>query len=134
MLSAHWAFAVKHWLRFRRLRALICSRVRQVRLRVCTCIWKPVRFRHRRKPVVRKAQQSLCATCSFNTPARMKFQKGLHQAGYILGVVQHAALSHPEIAFTLIRNGKQVFSSDGKGQADCTGVRRIRQGNDCQYD
>lgn len=48
----------------RRLRALICSRVRQVRLRVCTCIWKPVRFRHRRKPAVRKAQQSLCATCS----------------------------------------------------------------------
>ena len=39
-------------------------RVRRVRLRVCTCIWKPVRFRHRRKPAVRKAQQSLCATCS----------------------------------------------------------------------
>ena len=36
----------------------------RVRLRVCTCIWKPVRFRHRRKPAVRKAQQSLCATCS----------------------------------------------------------------------
>ena len=51
-------------LRFRRLRALICLRVRRVRLRVCICIWKPVRFRHRRKPAVRKAQQSLCATCS----------------------------------------------------------------------
>ena len=58
------ASVVKHWLRFRRLRALICSRVRRVRLRVCICIWKPVRFRHRRKPAVRKAQQSLCATCS----------------------------------------------------------------------
>mgnify|MGYP000718760165 CR=1 FL=1 len=53
----------------------------------------------------------------FNTPARMKFlKKDFTEAGYILGVVQHAALSHPEIAFTLIRDGKQVFSSDGKGK------------------
>ena len=47
----------------------------------------------------------------------MKFlKKDFTEAGYILGVVQHAALSHPEIAFTLIRDGKQVFSSDGKGK------------------
>lgn len=53
----------------------------------------------------------------FNTPARMKFlKKDFTEAGYILGVVQHAALSHPEIAFSLIRDGKQVFSSDGKGK------------------
>ncbi len=43
-------------------------------------------------------------------------KKDFTEAGYILGVVQHAALSHPEIAFTLIRDGKQVFSSDGKGK------------------
>ncbi|BFL40086.1 DNA mismatch repair endonuclease MutL [Agathobaculum sp. NSJ-28] len=53
----------------------------------------------------------------YNTPARMKFlKKDFTEAGYILGVVQHAALSHPEIAFTLIRDGKQVFSTDGKGK------------------
>ena len=53
----------------------------------------------------------------YNTPARMKFlKKDFTEAGYILSVVQHAALSHPEIAFTLIRDGKQVFSSDGKGK------------------
>ncbi len=53
----------------------------------------------------------------YNTPARMKFlKKDFTEAGYILGVVQHAALSHPEIAFTLIRNGKQVFTTDGKGK------------------
>ena len=47
----------------------------------------------------------------------MKFlKKDFTEAGYILGVVQHAALSHPEIAFTLIRDGKQVFSTDGKGK------------------
>lgn len=53
----------------------------------------------------------------YNTPARMKFlKKDFTEAGYILGVVQHAALSHPEIAFSLIRDGKQVFSTDGKGK------------------
>ncbi|MGO5029791.1 DNA mismatch repair endonuclease MutL [Candidatus Agathobaculum pullicola] len=53
----------------------------------------------------------------YNTPARMKFlKKDFTEVGYILGVVQHATLSHPEIAFCLIRDGKQVFSTDGKGK------------------
>lgn len=53
----------------------------------------------------------------FNTPARMKFlKKDFTEAGYVMGVVQHAALSHPEIAFTLIRDGKQIFSSAGDGK------------------
>ena len=53
----------------------------------------------------------------YNTPARMKFlKKDFTEAGYILSVVQHAALSHPEIAFTLIRDGKQVFTTDGRGK------------------
>lgn len=53
----------------------------------------------------------------FNTPARMKFlKKDFTEAGYILGVIQHAALSHPEIAFILIRDSKQVFATDGKGK------------------
>lgn len=53
----------------------------------------------------------------FNTPARMKFlKKDFTEAGYILSAVQHAALSRPEIAFTLIRDGKTVFSTDGKGR------------------
>lgn len=50
----------------------------------------------------------------FNTPARMKFlKKDYTEAGYVFGVVQHAALSHPEIGFTMLRDGKQVFSSAG---------------------
>lgn len=53
----------------------------------------------------------------FNTPARMKFlKKDFTEAGYVLGVVQHAALSHPEISMTLIRDGKQVFCSAGDGK------------------
>lgn len=53
----------------------------------------------------------------FNTPARMKFlKKDFTEAGYVIANVQQQALSHPEIAFTAIKDGKQVFSSDGKGK------------------
>ena len=51
----------------------------------------------------------------YNTPARMKFlKKDFTEAGYILGVVQHAALSHPEIAFTLIGTENRYFPRTGK--------------------
>ncbi len=53
----------------------------------------------------------------YNTPARMKFlKKDFTEAGYVLSVVQHTALSHPEIAFSLIRDGKKLFSTSGDGQ------------------
>lgn len=52
----------------------------------------------------------------YNTPARMKFlKKDFTEAGYILSVVEHAAESHPEIMFRLIRDGKDVFHSPGGG-------------------
>lgn len=53
----------------------------------------------------------------FNTPARMKFlRKDFTEAGYVISVVQHAAMSHPEIAFTMIRDGRQVFATPGNGK------------------
>lgn len=53
----------------------------------------------------------------FNTPARMKFlRKDFTEAGYVVSVVQHAAMSHPEIAFTMLRDGRQVFATPGNGK------------------
>ena len=53
----------------------------------------------------------------YNTPARMKFlKKDFTEANYVLAVVQHAALSHPEIAFSLTRDGSLVFSTPGNGK------------------
>lgn len=53
----------------------------------------------------------------FNTPARMKFlRKDFTEAGYVISVVEHAAMSHPEIAFTMIRDGRQVFATAGNGK------------------
>ncbi len=50
----------------------------------------------------------------FNTPARMKFmKKDATEAGYITDICQRAALSHPEVSFRYIRDGKDIFFTPG---------------------
>ena len=52
----------------------------------------------------------------FNTPARMKFMKSDSVEGSrVAGAVQLQALAHPEVAFTFIRDGKQILSTPGTG-------------------
>ena len=46
----------------------------------------------------------------FNTPARRKFMRSEATENYHLtNIVTHYALAHPEIAFTLANNGREVF-------------------------
>ena len=53
----------------------------------------------------------------YNTPARMKFlKKDVTEGTTVSAVVEQQALSHPEIAFKLIRDGKQTFSTSGDGK------------------
>ena len=50
----------------------------------------------------------------FNTPARMKFlKKDVSEGNACANVVERIALSHPEISFKFIRDGKQVISTVG---------------------
>ncbi len=52
----------------------------------------------------------------YNTPARMKFMKSDSVEGSrVTAAVQLQALAHPEVAFQLIRDGKSVLSTPGKG-------------------
>lgn len=52
----------------------------------------------------------------YNTPARMKFlKKDATEGTTVQAVVERAALSHPEIAFKFIREGKLQFSTSGDG-------------------
>ncbi len=52
----------------------------------------------------------------FNTPARMKFMKSdTVEGGRVAAAVQLQALAHPEVAFTFLRDGKQVLSTPGNG-------------------
>ena len=53
----------------------------------------------------------------FNTPARMKFlKKDVSEANAAAAVVERIALSRPEIAFKLIRDGKQALMTPGDGK------------------
>ena len=53
----------------------------------------------------------------FNTPARMKFMKSdTIEGGKVAAAVQMQALAHPEVAFTFLRDGKQLLSTPGTGE------------------
>ncbi len=50
----------------------------------------------------------------YNVPARMKFlKKDVSEGNSIAALVDRMALSHPEISFTLIREGKQTLKTAG---------------------
>lgn len=52
----------------------------------------------------------------YKTPARMKFlKKDVTEANAVAGVVDRIALSHPEISFRFIREGKQTLITSGNG-------------------
>lgn len=52
----------------------------------------------------------------FNTPARMKFlKKDVTEGNAVAAVLDSAAISHPEISFRFIRDGKQVMITSGNG-------------------
>ena len=53
----------------------------------------------------------------YNTPARLKFMKRDSAEGAaVFAVVQHLALSHPELSVKFIRDGKQELLTPGDGQ------------------
>lgn len=52
----------------------------------------------------------------YNTPARMKFlKKDVKEGANVSAVVDRIALSHPEVAFKMIKDGKQTLSTQGNG-------------------
>ena len=52
----------------------------------------------------------------YNTPARMKFLKrDITEGTYVGDAVAKAALSHPDVRFTFIKNGKQTLATPGGG-------------------
>lgn len=53
----------------------------------------------------------------YNTPARMKFlKKDTSEGTFVTETVTRLALSHPEVAFHYVRDGKKVFATPGDGQ------------------
>lgn len=55
----------------------------------------------------------------YNTPARMKFlKKDVSEGNAVAAVIDRMALSHPEISFKLIRDGKQTLQTAGDGKLE----------------
>ena len=53
----------------------------------------------------------------FNTPARLKFmKKDAAEGAAVFAAVQRSALSHPEVSFQFIRDGKRELLTPGDGQ------------------
>ncbi len=53
----------------------------------------------------------------YNTPARMKFlKKDVSEANSCAAVIDRIALSHPEISFKLIRDGRVTLNTSGDGK------------------
>ena len=53
----------------------------------------------------------------YNTPARMKFlKKDVTEGNAVAAVLDHAAISHPEVAFRFLRDGKETLNTPGDGK------------------
>lgn len=53
----------------------------------------------------------------YNVPARMKFlKKDVSEGNAVSAVMDKSALSHPEVAFTYIKDGKQMLKTSGDGK------------------
>ncbi len=55
----------------------------------------------------------------FNTPARLKFmKKDSAETAAAAGLMQHLALSHPEVSFKFIKDGAEALHTPGDGRLD----------------
>lgn len=55
----------------------------------------------------------------FNTPARLKFmKKDSAETAAVMGLMQHLALSHPEVSFKFMKDGVEAMQTPGDGKLE----------------
>ena len=55
----------------------------------------------------------------YNTPARLKFmKKDSAETAAVAGLMQHLALSHPDISFKFVKDGAEALHTPGDGKLD----------------
>ena len=55
----------------------------------------------------------------YNTPARLKFmRKDSAETAAVAGLMQHLALSHPDVSFKFIKDGTETLHTPGDGKLD----------------
>ncbi|MDU7037629.1 MAG: DNA mismatch repair endonuclease MutL, partial [Staphylococcus simulans] len=69
-----------------------------------------------------KAKQGtdiLVESLFYNTPARLKYVKSLYtELGKITDIVNRMAMSHPDVRFTLVSDGKVLIKTNGSGRTN----------------
>lgn len=64
----------------------------------------------------RKGTEIIVSDLFYNTPARLKYLRTIHtELGHISDVINRMALAHPEVAFILTHNGKNLLKTAGNG-------------------
>jgi len=70
----------------------------------------------KKKTAARKGTEISVESLFFNTPARLKYMKTLHtELGHITDLLNRLAMSHPEVRFKALHNGKMLFQTSGDG-------------------
>ena len=68
----------------------------------------------RGKSDARQGTEIIVRDLFFNTPARLKYMKTIHtELGHITDLLNRLALSHPEIRFEAVHQGKTLFQTPG---------------------
>ncbi|GGA62408.1 DNA mismatch repair endonuclease MutL [Ornithinibacillus halotolerans] len=68
------------------------------------------------KSDARRGTEITVSNLFYNTPARLKYMKTIHtELGHITDLLNRLALSHPEIRFEVMHNGKILFQTPGTG-------------------
>lgn len=63
----------------------------------------------------------------YNTPVRLKFlKKPVTEAAKVAEVISRLILAHPDVAFRLVHNGKQIYASSGNRRIAQRRVQPVR--------
>lgn len=86
------------------------------------------------KPSDSRRGTSICVeNLFFNTPARLKYMKSLRtELSQISDIVDRLAIGHPDIAFSLVHNHKEILRTSGRGQlkqviGDIYGAKNLKR-------
>lgn len=86
------------------------------------------------KPAEARRGTSICVEdLFFNTPARLKYMKTIKtELAKISDIVDRLAIGHPDIAFSLVHNQREILRTSGRGQlqqviGDIYGAKNLKR-------
>ena len=125
--SAPWASAARRWPPSRRSPGWNCSPAPRGKLPAPGTPWKAGEDGHLEDAGCPQGTTIVVRDLFYNAPARMKFlKKDVSEANAVAGVVDRIALSHPEVSFRFIRDGREELLTPGDSQLKSLYLRRSR--------